>query len=75
MPLLTIALIVGAVLSVVVVIFFIINIVQKQRQHAAIMRIDRNLQTIVDSQNQSATTPPRDVTPNAATDTVSSSAS
>ncbi len=63
MPLLTITLIVGAVLTVIIVIFFIINIVQKQRQHSAIMRIDRNLQKIVDAKGLSEEATPRVPTP------------
>lgn len=50
MPMLTLLFVASIILTIVVVVFFIINIVQKQRQHAAIMRIDRNLQKLVDRQ-------------------------
>lgn len=56
MPLLQLLLILGVVMTVVIVIYFIVNTVQKQRQHAAIMRIDRNVQKLVDLQ-QPASTP------------------
>lgn len=51
MPLLSLIFIVSIVLTIIVIILFIVNIVQKQRQHAAIMRIDENLQLLVDNQN------------------------
>jgi uncharacterized membrane protein len=50
MPLLQLSLIIGAILTIIVVIYFVVNIIQKQRQHAAIMRIDKNLQRLVDHQ-------------------------
>lgn len=50
MPLLQLLLILGVVMTVVIVIYFIVNTVQKQRQHAAIMRIDKNVQKLVDLQ-------------------------
>lgn len=49
MPLLTIVIIIGIILSVVVVIYYIVSIIQKQRQHKAILRIDQNLQRLVDA--------------------------
>lgn len=49
MPMLSLLLIVGVVLTIVIIIFFIVSIVQKQRQHSAIMRIDKNLQQLVDA--------------------------
>lgn len=52
MPILSLLLVVGVILSVVIIILFIINIVQKQRQHSAIMRIDKNLQQLVDAKLQ-----------------------
>lgn len=56
-PVLTTVFLVGIVLTVIIVIFFIINIVQKQRQHSAIMRIDRNLQKLIDAKGLSEQTP------------------
>lgn len=52
MPILQIATIVGIVLTIIIILYFIVNIVQKQREHAAIMRIDKNLQKLVDSHEQ-----------------------
>lgn len=49
MPLLTVMIVVGVVLSVVIVIYYIVSIIQKQRQHKAILRIDQNLQRLVDA--------------------------
>lgn len=63
MPLLTLALVIGVVLTVIVVIYMLVNIIQKQRQHAAIMRIDRNLQKLVDSQIATPVTQKPAVTP------------
>lgn len=48
-PMLTILLTIGALLTILIVILFIVSIVQKQRQHKAIMRIDKNLQLLVDT--------------------------
>lgn len=50
MPMLQLLLVLGIVMTVVIVVYFIVNTVQKQRQHAAIMRIDKNLQKLVDLQ-------------------------
>lgn len=50
MPLLSLFFVISVVLTVVIVLYFIINIVQKQRQHKAILRIDKNLQRLVDAQ-------------------------
>lgn len=63
MPFLVILFVLGIVVSVIMVIFFIINTVQKQRQHAAIMRIDRNLQKLVDAQTPPAPAQPVQPTP------------
>lgn len=49
MPILSLLLVVGVVLTIVIIVFFIVNIVQKQRQHNAIMRIDKNVQRLVDA--------------------------
>lgn len=54
MPILQIATVAGIVLTVIVIIYFIVNIVQKQREHAAILRIDKNLQKLVDNHEQKA---------------------
>jgi uncharacterized protein YacL len=58
LPMLTLFFIISIILTIIIVIFFIINVVQKQRQHAAIMRIDRNLQKIVDNQAPERSEPP-----------------
>lgn len=50
MPLLSLLLVAAVVLSVVIVLYFVVNTIQKQRQHKAIMRIDQNLQRLVDAQ-------------------------
>ena len=50
MPMLQLFLVLTVILSVVIVVYFIVGTVQKQRQHAAIMRIDQNLQKLVDRQ-------------------------
>lgn len=42
--------IISIVVTVVLVVFFIINLVQKQQTHKAILRIDKNLQRLVDAQ-------------------------
>jgi hypothetical protein len=49
MPLLSLLFTVTIGLSAIVVLYFIINIIQKQRQHKAILRIDQNLQKLVDA--------------------------
>lgn len=49
MPLLSLFFIISVILTIVVVLYFVINIVQKQRQHKAILRIDKNLQRLVDA--------------------------
>ena len=54
MPIIQIASILGIILTIIIIIYFIVNIVQKQREHAAIMRIDKNLQKLVDSYGQNA---------------------
>lgn len=48
MPLLSLLFVVSIIVTVILVIFFLVNTIQKQRQHAAIMRIDKNLQRLVD---------------------------
>ncbi len=60
MPILTLLFYVGIGLTVLIVIFFIVNIFQKQRQHAAIMRIDRNLQKLVDAKGLTGDTPTKE---------------
>lgn len=57
MPLLSLLFIVAIGLSAIVVLYFVINIIQKQRQHKAILRIDRNLQKLVDAQLPEPTPP------------------
>ncbi len=54
MPILQIASVIGIVLTLIIILYFIVNIIQKQREHAAIMRIDKNLQKLVDSHEQKA---------------------
>lgn len=49
MPILSLLFIVSIILTVVIIIFLIVNTIQKQRQHSAIMRIDKNLQRLVDA--------------------------
>lgn len=44
---------VAIVITIIIVTFFVINIIQKQRQHAAIMRIDKNLQKLIDAKGLS----------------------
>ena len=50
MPMITVLIAVSIVLTIVLFIAFIINVVQKHRTHTAILRIDRNLQLLVDAQ-------------------------
>lgn len=50
MPIINTLIIVGIVMGIVVTVAFVINIVQKQRTHKAILRIDQNLQLLVDAQ-------------------------
>lgn len=50
MPMLSLFFIVSIVLTIVVIIAFIISAVQKHRTHKAILRIDKNLQKLVDAQ-------------------------
>lgn len=50
MPIITTLIAVSVILTIVLLIAFIINIVQKHRTHTAILRIDRNLQLLVDAQ-------------------------
>jgi len=59
MPMITILIAVSIILTVVLFVAFIINIVQKHRTHTAILRIDRNLQLLVDAQlgKPASTTP------------------
>lgn len=57
LPLLSLMIAVGVGLSVVMVVYIIVNIIQKQRQHKAILRIDRNLQKLVDAQTPPAPAP------------------
>lgn len=49
MPMLTLLFTIGTILTIIIVILFIVSIVQKQRQHNAIMRIDKNVQRLVDA--------------------------
>jgi hypothetical protein len=50
MPMLKLLFVGGIILSIIVAIYFIINLVQKQHTHRAILRIDKNLQRLVDNQ-------------------------
>jgi hypothetical protein len=61
MPMLSVLFVIGTVLSVILVIYFIVNLVQKQHTHRAILRIDKNLQRLVDA--QLPTEKPADNTP------------
>lgn len=50
MPMLSLFFIISTILTVVVIIAFIIGAIQKHRTHKAILRIDKNLQKLVDAQ-------------------------
>ncbi len=61
MPLLTLLAGLSIVLSVAFIVYAIVNTVQKQRQHAAIMRIDKNLQKLVDMRVEAVRPQPTEV--------------
>lgn len=63
MPVLSLLFVVSIIATVVIVIFFIVNTIQKQRQHSAIMRIDKNLQRLVDDKFGKAEEHKQTVTP------------
>lgn len=48
MPILTVFVIIIALFTLIVIVLTVLNAVQKYRQHKAIMRIDQNLQKLVD---------------------------
>lgn len=54
MPILQIATVVGIIFTAVIFIYLIVHTIQKQREHAAIMRIDKNLQKLVDTYTENA---------------------
>jgi hypothetical protein len=60
LPLLSLFFIIGIILTIVVIIVFVVGAVQKHRTHAAILRIDKNLQRLVDAQ-----LPPKEITDSA----------
>jgi len=61
MPLLTLLAGLSIVLSIAFIVYAIVNTVQKQRQHAAIMRIDKNLQKLVDMRVETIRPQPTEV--------------
>jgi len=61
MPLLTLLAGLSIVLSIAFIVYAIVNTVQKQRQHAAIMRIDKNLQKLVDMRVEAVRPQPTEV--------------
>lgn len=62
MPILQFAMVFGAIVSIIVVVYLIISMVQKHRVHTAILRIDKNLQKLVDVQVPAATPATTEVT-------------
>ena len=54
MPLITLFVVLSIVLTVVAIIAFVISAIQKHRTHKAILRIDQNLQKLVDAQTPKA---------------------
>lgn len=50
MPLLTLFVVLSIIFTIVAIISFIFSSIQKRRTHKAILRIDQNLQKLVDAQ-------------------------
>lgn len=54
MPLITLFIVLSVIFTVVAIVAFIFSSIQKHRTHKAILRIDQNIQKLVDAQTPKA---------------------